>query len=405
MHRHPLLLATCLALASTLAYAHENHNKATDMGKLWAGILAKPPAAAGVAFDRHGTLWLAEVKDKHLWVSHSTDLGRHFSTPVKVNPKPEHIAADGENRPKIRVADNGSVTISYTQSLAQPMTGDVRFSRSLDGGKRFSAPITVNDNRDLISHRFDSLSIGPNGDITVAWLDKRDLNAAKAQGNDYRGAAVYSARSRNGGASFEPNRKLADHACECCRIAVANDADGTPVIAWRHVFDGNLRDHAIARLDNQATAQRVSDDNWQLDACPHHGPALSIEPDGRRHLVWFTNSPTRQGLYYAQSAGPDQPFSTPLGFGDNNAQAGHADVLASPSQLSVVWKEFDGQQSLIRAMVSRDHGQQWRNLPALASSAGSSDHPQLLYNPANGNTYLAWYTRQQGLRLIELRAP
>jgi hypothetical protein len=37
----------------------------------------------------------------------------------------------------------------------------------------------------------------------------------------YRGAAVYRNESQDGGRSFGPDINVADHACECCRIALS----------------------------------------------------------------------------------------------------------------------------------------------------------------------------------------
>lgn len=388
--------------APSLALAHEGHGKAAELEKLWKAMQAKPPIAVGASFDSHGVLWLAQVNNGFLTVSKSTDLGKRFGKPVKVNTTAEFIAADGENRPKIRIATNGNIYLSYTQGLAKPMTGNIRFSRSIDGGKRFSKPVTVNDNHDIISHRFDALNLAANGEITVAWLDKRDLQAAKAKGAEYSGAAVYYARSNDQGASFQPNQKLVDHACECCRVAIASDRDGTPVVAWRHVFDGNIRDHAILRLDGKSSPQRLSNEQWQVDACPHHGPSLSIDSDGSRHAVWFSNSPAHAGLFYARAEGENAPFSSPIRFGNPDAQASHPEVLAASGRVVIVWKEFDGQQSLIQAMASADAGLSWKTLPTLASTASKSDHPQLIRNPVNGKVYLVWNAAQQGLRLIEV---
>jgi len=49
-------------------------------------------------FDDTGKLWTALVHQQHVYVSHSSNLGKHFSTPVKVNPIPQKIYTNGENR-------------------------------------------------------------------------------------------------------------------------------------------------------------------------------------------------------------------------------------------------------------------------------------------------------------------
>ena len=127
-----------------------------DMAKMWQTSLARQPLAATATFDAKGRLWLASVKDGHVVVSYSDDHGKTFSTPTTVNKEPEFVAAEGENRPKILVSGNGNIYVSYTRSMETPFSGNVRFSRSVDGGKSFSVPITVNDNQEPRSEEHTS---------------------------------------------------------------------------------------------------------------------------------------------------------------------------------------------------------------------------------------------------------
>jgi hypothetical protein len=393
-----ILLGGFLAAMSLMVPAQAVEQPSSqDRENAWKARLAKPSLAITTAFDGKGRLWLAAIRGRHLYVSHSDDKGNTLSEPVKVNLEPEDILGDGENRPKI-VVRKGMVYVSYTRGLEKPMTGDIRFSRSLDGGKSFSAPLTVNDNREIISHRFETLEVNDRGQVFLAWLDKRDLSAAIRKGEKYRGAAVYYAVSDDGGASFQPNLKAADHSCECCRVAMALDNDETPVIFWRHIYGKNERDHAMLRLDGKSSPVRVSHDRWEVDACPHHGGALSVAPEGVYHFVWFNNAPERHGLFYAHSADRGNRFSAPLNFGNFEAQAGHPHVLSLGKAVHVVWKEFDGQNSVIRGMSSSDGGKSWSSPRQIAATAGASDHPLLI---ADGvQPYLTWNTAKEGLRLI-----
>jgi hypothetical protein len=402
-----LLLAAALAACPALARDHDDHGKSgaaapgaapVDQEKIWKDILARPSLAATAAFDESGRLWLASIRGRHLFVSHSDDRGATLSAPVKVNAEPENILGDGENRPKI-IVRKGVVYVAYTRGLEKPMTGDIRFSRSLDGGKSFSAPVTVNDNREVISHRFEAMAVNGRGQVYLAWLDKRDLSAALKKGEQYTGAAVYYAVSDDGGASFCPNVKVADHSCECCRVAMGMDTDGTPVILWRHVYGKNIRDHGLARLDGSPPV-RASDDHWAVDACPHHGPALSIAGDGVYHMVWFTNGERRQGLFYARSSDRGKTFSAPLGFGNPEAQPSHPDVLSLGERVFVAWKEFDGQTTAVWAMASGNGGRSWEPPRKIATTAGASDHPLLVAD--RGVPYLSWNTAGEGFRLVPL---
>ncbi|OFZ66336.1 MAG: hypothetical protein A2V79_05645 [Betaproteobacteria bacterium RBG_16_56_24] len=191
-----LFLTAVMAACPALAAEHAGHGKTgtaapIDMEKRWKESLAKPSFAVTATFDENGRLWLATISGQHIYVSYSDDHGVTQRAPVKVNTEPENILGDGENRPKI-VIRKGVVYVSYTQGLAKPMTGHIRFSRSLDGGKTFSHPVTVNDNLEVISHRFDVMGVNDSGQVFIAWLDKRDLNVAAKKGEKYAGLGLYS---------------------------------------------------------------------------------------------------------------------------------------------------------------------------------------------------------------------
>lgn len=387
---------------------HASHGKAgavtpatasVDREKAWNNILAKPSLAVSATFDEQGRLWLASIRGQHVYVSYSDDGGITQIAPVKVNADPENILGDGENRAKI-IVRKGVIYISYTQGLTKPMTGDIRFSRSMDGGKSFSAPITVNDNREIISHRFDSMAVNGKGHIYVAWLDKREQGAAEKRGEKYNGSALYHAVSDDGGSSFRPNVKVADHVCECCRTAMAVDTDDHPVVTWRHIYDNNIRDHALVKLDGKMAPVRVSHENWNIAACPHHGPSLSIASDGAYHAAWFSNAPQQRGLFYAHSRDHGKTFSSPLSFGNIEAQPSRPYVLSTGSRVFLAWKEFDGESTSILGMTSADGGKSWSAPMKLAITSDASDWPMLISD--DSGVYLSWNTKNEGFRLIEI---
>lgn len=366
----------------------------------YGGTQAARATTASAAFDADGVLWVVSPRAGHVWLRRSYDFGRSFTPAIRLNPEPESIAADGDNRPKIHLTDVGKIFVSYTRVLDQPYTGDIRLIRSDDGGRSFQPPVTINDNHELISHRFDALQATDDGHVWLTWLDKRDQAAAARRGDDYTGAALYAAVSTDGGESFAPNVKLADHSCECCRVALALDTDGIPVVFWRHVFGSNTRDHAMLRLDGESALVRVGHDQWQVDACPHHGPALSIGSDGVYHFAWYTGASGENELRYLRSDNQGEDFAGALRFGAAQVQAGHPDVLSLGERVVLVWKEFDGRRTTIRAQVSTDAGRSWGEARPIAHSSGPSDHPTLV---AHGQrVFLSWSTLEEGYRLLEI---
>ena len=186
-------------------------------------------------------------------------------------------------------------------------------------------------------------------------------------------------------------------------MSSALDKDGTPVFAWRQVLDGNVRDHMVAKLSAdaaQATATRVSDDDWAINSCPHHGPSIAIDAAGDWHVVWFTKGKKRQGLYYARSLDAGKSFSEPEKFGDDARAAGHPTLIAAKGRLYRVWKEFDGATTTIAMQMSRDNGKSWSAPRVVAQTLDASDHPELIAH--NGAAYLSWLTHKEGYRLMPL---
>lgn len=379
------------------------------MRRVFAALAVGLTAAAHAAHDGHAQLGataafdaaggvLAAYKDgSHVVVRRSADLGRTWSTPRRVNAVPEPVAAEGEARPKIAAGARGEVYVTWTRPLSRPYTGEIRFARADDVDAPFSAPVTVHTDRQEITHRFDALSVGPGGRLYVAWIDKRDLELAKRAGAAYAGAAVYVAVSDDGGRSFRGDFKLADHSCECCRIALLPEADGGLLALWRHVFEPNIRDHALARLDadgNATPLRRVTFDDWRIDACPHHGPSLGRDEAGRLHAVWFSGAPGRSGVFYAR-LGENAPPPRPVG----DDTAAHADLAVSGSRLLVAWKSFDGERTHLEIMRSDDGGETWRTRK-LSQTDGPSDQPRALTHA--DRFFVFWNTAHEPLSMHEV---
>lgn len=356
-----------------------------------------------VAFDDNGRLWATWIQGDYIYVNYSNDEGKTFSSPVTVNSKAEIISSNSESRPNIAVNSKGHILVSYIQKFEKRFTGFVRFSRSIDGGKSFSTPLTVNDNLDMIGHSFATMVLNEQDDIFISWLDSRDRVQAKKNGDPYTGSALYYAHSDNDGINFSDNLKLADGTCQCCRIAMAIDQKNLPVTIWRHIFEGGIRDHAILGFETKVrpkTITRATTDDWQLDACPHHGPALSIDQHNTYHMVWFTQGTARKGSFYAHSTNAGQSFSAPVKLGANGLAATHPVITSDHNNLVIAWKTFDGEHTLIQSMNSQDKGTSWNEPYLIAQTNGASDHPFLIQH--HERTFLSWHSADEGYRLIEV---
>jgi hypothetical protein len=350
--------------------------------------------ATGAALGPDGRLWVVGLNEQgQMFVQSSPAqaLGQ-WTAPVILNTQQDEIAADGESRPKMAFGPNGWAVVTYTQPLPKPYTGFVRMLRSADGGQTFSAPFTVHQDRQEITHRFESILFDAQGNLHTLWIDKRDM-PAKGAGPKYIGAAVYGNVSKDGGATFGPDYKLADHSCECCRIAMSNTPDGKVAAVWRHVFGEQTRDHAFAVLPGassvaSSSAQgqskppvRSTFDDWQINACPHHGPGLAaITSQTGFHMVWFgirkQDGQDVPGVRYARLNANGEPLlSSVKALPD--ARAEHADVLAHKQRVVVVWRSSEGSTSTLKAWVSENEGQSF-SVKVLGQTQGPNDHPRLV---------------------------
>ncbi len=359
----------------------------------------KTPTAG---FDKQGLLWVVYVDGGHIKLVSSIDLATSFSETATITLQPENIYADGENRPKIAFGPNKEIYLSWVQKSKGRYAGNIKFSRSLDRGKTFSTPIIINDDGLLTSHRFETLAVAPDGRIHLVWLDKRDLIAAKNAGKAYTGAALYHAVSIDKGATFSTNRKIADHTCECCRISIEFDQQGNAIALWRHIFDGMIRDHAIVNLDNPNilfNISRVTFDNWQIEACPHHGPDMAVDEENKLHLVWFTGLKDRGGLFYGRFNQITQQLEQQLNI-DPSPTSSRPQVLVHEEHILLIWKVFEQDQSKLQLMISNDGGDNWSDTTTLTTTSGNSDYPLLFSH--NNKVYTSWWTSVEGFQLIHL---
>ena len=388
-----LLLFGAIAF-STASYAHHNDSKAgtSDLSRYPQGGSLYVTAT----FGSDNRLWRVVPEKWHIYVDYSTDLGKTFSVPVRINKESQRIKASGENRPGIAVDRDGKISVIYSAEGTQPAT--LFFSASTDNGRSFSTPKPLSDKASEANSFQGRLVLNPSGQTYVFWLDERDRTDWRQPGN----AVYYTTIDGQNSLDFI-NRKLSDTVCECCRIAAAFDNEGQPVLFARFIYPGSIRDHGLSRTrmnDKKSLSWRVTFDDWKIKGCPENGPAISIGDDDHYHIAWFTRGSARQGLFYAYSSDQGQSFSAPLPFGTPKKLPSHPDVLARGKHVVLTWTEYDGTKTQLLVMQSTDGGQTWSQARSVAESAGGTDLPFLLSNTRG--VFVSWNSKNEGYRLISL---
>ena len=263
---------------------------------------ATPSIAAAGAFV--AVAWGATPPEggADVFVAASRDGGRTFAAPVQVNADAGAARLGGEQPPRVALARAASGDPQIVVVWGARAAGTVIRCAwpAPPTAARASAPRSL-----LQAAACRAIAAGSRwpstprarrtscGSIIAAWPPgpraRRTTTAngvAMAQMSSLYYATVRpTARSR-------PSATCCRGVCYCCKTAVAIGPAGQVFSAWRHVYEGNLRDIAFTQSrDGGATFSapaRVSEDNWVLAGCPDDGPAMAVDADGVVHIVWPT---------------------------------------------------------------------------------------------------------------------
>lgn len=349
------------------------------------------------AFGPDGKLWRATPDKQHIYVDYSTDQGKTFAAPVIINPESQRIKTSGENHPGIAVDHAGNVYVIYpAEGEKQPAM--LYFSISAGGTGHFTPPAPISGKTEEANIYQGKLISDADGQAYVFWHDERDRTDWKQAGNSIY-STVLDAHSSSGITSV----KVADTLCDCCRIAAAFDGNQQPILLARFIYPGSIRDHGLILMQKNGMPpllRRATVDQWNIEACPEHGPALAIGADNRIHIAWFTQGSVRQGLFYAYSDDQGEHFSQPLHFGNPERLPSHPDILAQGKHIFLAWTEYNGAKTQLQVMQSSDGGQSWSAAKQVAEAANEADYPFLLSNQQG--VFVSWNSKTEGYRLIPL---
>lgn len=240
----------------------------------------------------------------------------------------------------------------------------IAMTLSANGGASWQAPLTPHTDNTPTEHGFVTL-FPWSTDIGAVWLDGRNMppdpgaEPAADEGHPHGGMTLRFARLGYDGA-IRDDGEIDDLVCDCCQTDVAVTAAG-PVIAYRDRTTDEIRDISISRYidDGWTKPQTISDDRWQIAACPVNGPTIAA--DGNRVVVAWYGAPNREPrIKLAWSDDGGQTFSAPMTIDDDHVR-GRVDVVLLPggdAAVSWVGKPDDeiGQLRLRRVTIDGGMG-------------------------------------------------
>lgn len=331
------LFSSCARRGEPTAGSVPAKNPAADPASVMVSAPDADAAEPAIMPDGQGNFYVAFVahypdKKADLLVrKYGRDL-KPAGEPVRVNPAAGMVKAWRGDPPVMTVARDGTLFIGWTakpESADDHKATDLMLSASRDGGRSFEAPVPVKKLGESESYALVNLVSDTGGQLGVVWLDDGDLKARQApilHGGTALGMMMFHKKdeiepnktlffsaSVDGGKTFSAATKLASEVCPCCKTSMTVAPDGRIYVSWRQVLPGGFRHIAVASSgDKGATFSEgaiVSDDKWQINACPVSGAAMSVDFGGALSVLWYSAGEAGEaGLYAAESRDGGRTF-------------------------------------------------------------------------------------------------
>ncbi|HSE85986.1 MAG TPA: sialidase family protein [Candidatus Binatia bacterium] len=263
------------------------------------------PQGSQPAMHQHGSGDRAPSPMRNALLAWSADGGKTWSSPGRVNGAVEAVQGD-ENGPKVAFADKKAYVVWSIPGIKGDKTrANIRFAMD-DGKGGFTSARTLNEVQDAA--RFPIIETTPDGNLLVAWIDRRIDNP--------KPRLLYLMRLSPDGKALTKNNQVGEGLCECCKLGIAFADGGKTVYLVDREVDGNkIRNHVLRKSTDAASSfdapVEISNDGWQVPSCPHSGPSIGRDRRGQLHVSWFTLGRSEQeaGIYYSVSKDDGKSFA------------------------------------------------------------------------------------------------
>ena len=270
----------------------------------------------------------------------------------------------------------------------------VQMAVSTDGGAHWSAPLAPHADETPTEHGFVSLFPLPAGAGAV-WLDGRhtgdrpDHSDTHAHGHHDHGVMSLRAGGLDWTGARLPETELDAMTCDCCPTATAKVPGGI-VVAYRDRTEQEIRDIRAVTLgpDGWSRPVLVSDDGWEMPACPVNGPAVAAH-GSRVAAAWFTAAGGTPQVRLAFSSDGGRSWDAPIHVAEGAVLGRVAVVMPDADSAVVSWLDQSRLRAEIRFQrigVDGDAGPAYKLATTVA--ARSSGFPQMVL--AGGRLLFAW---------------
>jgi hypothetical protein len=317
----------------------------------------------------------------------SSDGGKTWSSPQMVNSVKEAVQGE-ENGPKIAFgSDNRRYVVwSIPGEKGDKTRANIRFA--MDEGKGGFTPVrTLNEVKD--AGRFPIIEVAPDGNLLIAWIDRRTDQPHPRQ--------LYLMRMNPNGEALTKNYKVGEGLCECCKLGIAfADGGKTIYMVDREVDGQKIRNHVLRKSTDGGMTfgapVQISDDGWQVPSCPHSGPSLGRDTRGHLHVVWFTLGRSEQeaGIYYSVSKDDGKSFASRQLVHANSAPEILYNnlVVADDGTIYLSWSNLDNNNRAQIYMRTRAADGTWSPIQQLSNAKGNAGRPAMALR--KNQLHMAW---------------
>jgi hypothetical protein len=328
------------------------------------------------AKHQHGSGDRAPSPMRNALLAWSADGGKTWSPPTRVNSAVEAVQGE-ENGPKVAFVEKKAYVVWSIPGVKGDKTrANIRFAMD-DGKSDFTAAKTLNEVSDTA--RFPIIETAPDGNLLVAWIDRRIDNPKPRQ--------LYLMKLRPDGEALTKNYPVGEGLCECCKLGIAfADGGKTVYIVDREVAGNKIRNHVLRKSTDGAASfgapVEISNDGWQVPSCPHSGPSIGRDSRGQLHVSWFTLGRSEQeaGIYYSVSQDDGRSFEPRQLVHANRAPETLYATLAvgDDDRVYLAWSNLDGDskaQIFMRSLAA--DGRTWSPIQQLSRAKGNAGRPVL----------------------------
>ena len=229
------------------------------------GYAGQQPQLAGTG----SAVYLTVARDNRIVVLRSADGGRTFDDSSTITPGGQ-LAVGRHRGPRIAVIDHTVMVSAIVGAEGGGKDGDIVVYRSTDEGRSWSDGVRINDVTGSAREGLHAMASNASGVVALAWLDLRQ-----------HGTRVFSAVSRDGGATWSPDVLVYEppsgSVCECCHPSVLVDHDGRIAVMFRNQVEGHRDMYLAWSRDGRAfePAAKLGECTWPLEACPMDGGGIA----------------------------------------------------------------------------------------------------------------------------------